>query len=259
MPKDKLPYFKWFPKDFDHNEKVRLMNLEEIGLYALCLNHSWVNGSLPADVEEIGRAMKVPPKQLHRAWQRVAPCFVEAEPGRLVNPRQELERAKAITKSGKCTDAVLTRYGRKQDVTPRAYVSVSESGSPEGSAKGTNLWSAAGFSGPEDFEQWWTAIVNGHPSKNRHVAARLLLFDWIVTGQFAREKFDSGYPKLLEANRKDWTKEGGKYCTNLLEIIENRLYQFTPSDSANAELDRYETPEQREERITREDADRRGK
>lgn len=122
----KLPYFKWYPKDFEVDENVKLMNLEEIGLYALCLNHAWINGSLPADQSEIARAMKIPAKAFSRIWPRVAPCFAAGTEGRLINGRQEKERALAISKSESATKAVRSRYERSSDDVPRA---VAHSGS----------------------------------------------------------------------------------------------------------------------------------
>lgn len=122
--KGKLPYFCWYPADFDVDENVKLMNIEEIGLYAVCLNHAWVNGSLPADPLEIARAMKVPKAQFLRIWPRVAPCFTAREDGRWVNSRQEAERVLAWSKSVKNrASAVLMQAKRKY---ANADVSLSE-------------------------------------------------------------------------------------------------------------------------------------
>lgn len=129
----KLPYFCWYPTDFEVDENVKLMNIEEVGLYAICLNHSWINGSLPADPLEIARAMKVPKGQFLRAWPRVVPCFVQRDDGRWTNRRQEYERSSAIAKSKKATESIRKRYERTPDVlpignvAPRAYDSVSNS------------------------------------------------------------------------------------------------------------------------------------
>ena len=110
----KLPYFRWYPADFDVDENVKLMNLEEIGLFALCLNHAWINGSLPADTEKIRRSMKISKTQFDRAWKSVSHCFEETD-GRLTNRRQEVERSLALDKSKKAADAARTRYGRSAD------------------------------------------------------------------------------------------------------------------------------------------------
>lgn len=106
----KLPWFRWYPTDFDSDEHVKLMDLEEIGLYAICLNHAWVNGSLPAEPSEIARAMKVQPKIFARTWPRVSRCFLETEPGRLTNKRQEKERAESRMKSDAARASIEKRW-----------------------------------------------------------------------------------------------------------------------------------------------------
>lgn len=131
--KTDLPYFKWYPKDCDVDEDVRAMDDRELGFYIRCLNHSWVNGSLPADVSEIARIMKSPRSYVAKIWPRVSRCFAPSEdPARLVNKRQEEERSKAIRKSEKATDSIRKRYERSSNVVPRAFTraesdSVSES------------------------------------------------------------------------------------------------------------------------------------
>lgn len=118
--KTDLPYFKWYPKDCDVDEDVRAMDDRELGFYIRCLNHSWVNGSLPADVSEIARIMKSPRSYVAKIWPRVSRCFAPSEdPARLVNNRQEEERSKAIRKSEKATDSVRTRYSSRQSVRTR--------------------------------------------------------------------------------------------------------------------------------------------
>ena len=145
-----LPYFCWYPADFDVDENVKLMDLEQIGLYALCLNHAWINGSLPADTEEIRRAMKVPRAQFTRAWARVSKCFIThpEEQGRLVNSRQEKERKMAQAKSDAAREAGVRsgearRNGRLNaseqmlnERSTRAADSASDSAVSLGSAEG---------------------------------------------------------------------------------------------------------------------------
>lgn len=125
------------------DENVKLMNLEEIGLYAICLNHCWLNGSLPADPLEIARAMKVPKGQFLRAWPRVIPCFQQREDARWTNPRQERERQAAQAKSEKARESANTKWhgdasvmrshgSRIDNAMPRASDSVCESGSGYG-------------------------------------------------------------------------------------------------------------------------------
>lgn len=78
-----------------------------------------------------------------KMWKRVGRCFISSpdDPSRLVNKRQEEERAKAIQTSERNTAAVRTRYERRyersQNVEQRAYESesVSDSGSKSESEK----------------------------------------------------------------------------------------------------------------------------
>lgn len=141
----KLPYFCWYPTDFEVDENVKLMNIEEVGLYAICLNHSWINGSLPSDPLEIARAMKLPKAQFLRAWPRVAPCFFEREDGRWTNPRQEHERATAIAKSKKATESIRKRYERSPDVLPEQNVAPRVSGSDSTSGSKDSKGDARGI------------------------------------------------------------------------------------------------------------------
>jgi len=133
-----LPYFKWYPGDAETDENFRAMTDAEIGFYIRCLNHSWINGSLPADEKERCLILKVREKDEKKYWLRIGRCFsVNAkDPRRLVNNRQELERELAEKKSKQATNAVnereLRRNARSSDDTSddhlRAYESVSDYG-----------------------------------------------------------------------------------------------------------------------------------
>lgn len=161
--KGKLPYFCWYPADFDVNENVRLMNLEEIGLYAVCLNHAWMNGSLPSEPLEIARAMKVPKGQFLRAWPRVLPCFQQDKEGRWTNPRQERERVAAKAKSEKAAESAHKKWGgdasamrshtnRIENAMPR--VSNSDSVSDSGAVVGSEEKKDGKVLKAEFDEQW---------------------------------------------------------------------------------------------------------
>lgn len=112
-----LPYFRWYPADAETDENFRAMTDAEIGYYIRCLNHSWMNGGLPADSNERARIMRVTPKYDRKAWDRVGRCFQLSSDGteRLVNPRQEHERRDAIEKSEKARRSVQTRYESSTD------------------------------------------------------------------------------------------------------------------------------------------------
>jgi hypothetical protein len=92
------------------------MNLSEFGLYQFALNHAWDFGSIPSDLRELARVLRQPYRDVLKAWPKVSTCWAEnGEPGRLVNERQEIERAKAIEKSKKATKSVRTRYDSSSD------------------------------------------------------------------------------------------------------------------------------------------------
>jgi uncharacterized protein YdaU (DUF1376 family) len=112
----KLPFYKMYPKDFDTNENVKLLDLRETGLYLLALNHAWVNGGLPANEADIGRALKISVRDFRASWPRVAKCFELSPDGRLRNRRQEEERTAAEAKSEQAEKAVRTRYENHTDV-----------------------------------------------------------------------------------------------------------------------------------------------
>lgn len=96
-----LPYYKMYPKDFDADENVRLLDAREVGVFIFALNHAWANNGLPNDESEIGRMLKISVRDFKHAWPRVSKCFLPSDDGRLRNPRQEKERTEAIQKGEK--------------------------------------------------------------------------------------------------------------------------------------------------------------
>ncbi len=98
-----LPYYKMYPADAETDENFRAMNDTELGFYWRCLNHAWINGSLPADPENRARTLRTTRRTADKLWDRVGKCFIETEDDhlRLVNRRQEEERDRAISKSEK--------------------------------------------------------------------------------------------------------------------------------------------------------------
>lgn len=160
-----LPYYKMYPADAETDENFRAMTDEELGFYWRCLNHCWINGSLPADPEERARVMRTPQEIADRLWKRVGKCFVEfAEDSiRVVNRRQEKEREEARSKSEKArlsvasrkdrrdTNVIRTLYERTTNDPIRAYESDYVSGS-ENSKEENSLKPEDSISG---FDGWW--------------------------------------------------------------------------------------------------------
>lgn len=109
-----LPYYAMYPIDFDEDKHVLPMSLSEAGLYILALNEAWKRGSIPDDPKALALAIRRDPKEVKKAWTAVSSLWVgNGEPGRLVNPRQEKERKKALAKSEQATSAARTRHADK--------------------------------------------------------------------------------------------------------------------------------------------------
>lgn len=105
----KAPWFPWWPKDFDTDERVRLMDDADIGFFARCLNHSWLNDGLPESIQEIARMLRCRVDYAQRRWLRVGPCWDLIE-GRYRNPKQETFRAKTAAISDKRKGAAEERW-----------------------------------------------------------------------------------------------------------------------------------------------------
>lgn len=90
----KMPAYQWYPKDHRTDEKVELMDLEQEGALRRLLDHQWLQGSIPADADDLAGLLRVDEERFARIWKRVGPCFepVEGDPSRLVNRRLERER-----------------------------------------------------------------------------------------------------------------------------------------------------------------------
>lgn len=175
----KLPYFRWYPKEFETDEKVKLMTIDEIGLYALCLNHQWVNGSIPADPIELTRALKVPKRHFQKAWPRVVVCF-EEENGRLRNPRMERDRAEVEIKSAAARASAEVRWGNADAKSMRSHC--------EGNAR---AYGSDSVSGSEEVKP-----TNAEKASSR-ARGNLLDESW--------PKFQAAYPGLT-ATPEDWAK-----------------------------------------------------
>jgi hypothetical protein len=105
------PYFKWYPKDAETDEKYAVMTDAELGFFHRCLNRSWMNEGLPADANERALALKTPPDIAAKLWKRVGRSFeLSGVSGKFINPRQEKERLLAISKSKKAQKSANMRY-----------------------------------------------------------------------------------------------------------------------------------------------------
>lgn len=124
MPKP--PAYQFYPKDCDTDEKVRAQDDREFGFFVRCLNHSWLNDGLPADLPELARVMSRNLPYLKKLWVRVGPCFVKLD-GRLFNPKQEEYRATLGGKSEAAKAAANIRWNRIRQMRTHVFEDASAS------------------------------------------------------------------------------------------------------------------------------------
>lgn len=92
----KPPAFSWYPKDYESDEHVKLMSLEQEGAYVRLLNHSWLHGSIPSDLRSLSQICRTTPAKMARLWPGILPCWNETTDEksckRFINSRLERER-----------------------------------------------------------------------------------------------------------------------------------------------------------------------
>lgn len=100
---DKLLWYPWFPRDFQADEHVQLMDLAEEGAYRRLLDHQWLHGSIPADPALLCRLVNAPEQRWGTMWVALGPCFhpVEGDPSRLANRKLERIRGEQLAKRAK--------------------------------------------------------------------------------------------------------------------------------------------------------------
>jgi uncharacterized protein YdaU (DUF1376 family) len=92
----KSPAFQFYPSDFLVDENVVMMGMAERGIYITLMCYCWREGSIPADVERLGRMCNLSLEVMAPMWRVVEGCFEQSatDASRLVHPRLEGEREK---------------------------------------------------------------------------------------------------------------------------------------------------------------------
>jgi uncharacterized protein YdaU (DUF1376 family) len=104
-----MPYFPLYPADFLGDEKARLMDNRQFGIYCKLLFHEWIEGSIPADPQKLARIVGEESQAFLEIWPGISQAFsTESQAfGRLANRRIEdirkslIERHKAFSEAGK--------------------------------------------------------------------------------------------------------------------------------------------------------------
>lgn len=104
------PAFQFYPADFLADENVALMSLAGRGAYITLICYCWREGSIPADMNRMGRLCGIDSSAMAQLWAELSACFT-VEPAsdssamnsyiansdlaiRYIHPRLERERIK---------------------------------------------------------------------------------------------------------------------------------------------------------------------
>lgn len=244
MPKQ-LPYMKWHCSDAENDEAWRLMSFAERGLYMTLLDYSWMNAGLPPDSDDICRAVGARREEFDVLWVRVSRQFPHRnELGRLVNGRQERDRAEAVEKSQKCTDAIRTRYERRyersvkeeqpndvssQNVALRASesVSVSESVSESVIVPGKKKVTEITERETAEFEAWVGERLARHNKKTDKYLNQQALTRRFARDPAARREFEANHDLWVQT--PEWRKSHGSFAPKLWQWIEDDAWKWPPA------------------------------
>ena len=87
------PAFQFYPADFLSDENVALMSLAGRGAYITLICYCWREGSIPSDMNRLGRLCGIDSLAMAELWAELDGCF-ELANGRYIHPRLERERVK---------------------------------------------------------------------------------------------------------------------------------------------------------------------
>lgn len=236
----KLPYFQWYPADAASDEAYSCMTHEEIGLFHLALNFSWINDGLPGQCERIALALRAPQEVFERSWPAVSKCFRPDEKGRLRNARQEEERDFANAKSKKAKESADTRWAKTKEhdgmrthseriaqAMPRAYDSASVS-SYEVLKEKNNVVKI-----DSEFADWFESVWARHPLRRDKTLAEQAAVDHFRRGLLVFAEFDRVHK--LWCNTVAWTEKSGNFAPRLANWITDGAYKFPPVQEVKTE------------------------
>jgi len=89
------PAFQFYPADFLADENVALMSLAARGAYITLLCYCWREGSIPADMDKMGRLCGVDGSAMAQLWTELCLSFSSSH-DRYVNPWLERARLRQI-------------------------------------------------------------------------------------------------------------------------------------------------------------------
>lgn len=246
-PKGRLEYYAMYPAHFNTDENVSGMTDSELGLYLMALNHSWMNRGLPVEDEEVERVMpgKRSRKEFAERWPRVRRCFV-VQDGRLVNPRQEQERAIAHQLSSKRSQVASAKWEQVRCKTDAIAFQKHPVCTGDIDIYNPPPTPPFPFASPKPLddlvEEYWAA----YPSvdqlggrKNKGLVERWYADKLGHLDDSSRIELHSKIMSGLTAakNSVAWGKDGGRFIPAADKFLERKNYEddFTPAESAGAD------------------------
>lgn len=93
------PAFQFYASDYLSSSKVQRMTLEAEGAFIRLLAYEWMDGFIPADVDQLSRLCKCSVRKMASLWEDYLRCCFEpaaSDPDKLINSRLEDVRRKQL-------------------------------------------------------------------------------------------------------------------------------------------------------------------
>jgi hypothetical protein len=87
-----VPYFPLYAANILASKPFRLMNLEQRGLWITIQMECWVNGSVPANINELSMYLGVSLEEIKRTLTQIQYSFLNQNEGELISPELEAYR-----------------------------------------------------------------------------------------------------------------------------------------------------------------------
>lgn len=96
-----VPYFPLYAANFIASRPYKLMTLQQRGLWISIYMECWVNGSLPADINEMAKLLGFPVNEVEQAMSQLHYSFLEKSDGQLISKELEEYRHAFLEKREK--------------------------------------------------------------------------------------------------------------------------------------------------------------
>ena len=124
MSSDCRPWFKWFPKEFMSDEKVRCLSLRENAIYRNLLDTMWQSSDckLPNDIQSLfyasGAAMEMTIDEFQKFWARIQKtgfALFSSDDNWIWSKRLMKQHINCVEQSDKARAAILKRWSMERE------------------------------------------------------------------------------------------------------------------------------------------------